>query len=282
MSLNESEGRRHRTSGRIARLPGVPFVDVHAAGRPDGRFVRLPLPWVVLVVTLGVRGRWRTSAAAPWRDQPVVSLRGVFDGPSEGEDPPSGEVSYLSMPIEPWAVPRYFGIRAAEVAGAIIDARDLDSTVTELAERLAGLPIGARATAIATWLSSRWHPAARADAVAATALSQLASGAAVHEVASHLGASVRTVHALCRREVGHGPTAYRRLARFARAAQALHPEVLTEARDEWQREFADQAHAIREFRRLAGITPGRFVALKRQRPRTTFCLTHVAGAAPAP
>ncbi|HWV37343.1 MAG TPA: helix-turn-helix domain-containing protein [Vulgatibacter sp.] len=65
--------------------------------------------------------------------------------------------------------------------------------------------------------------------------------------------------ALFRREVGLAPKLLLRLLRFQRAVAALSSGPLASLAAVTQDAgYADQAHLTREFRALAGITPGRY------------------------
>lgn len=78
-------------------------------------------------------------------------------------------------------------------------------------------------------------------------------------LARELGVSVRTLERRVRREVGLSPRALRRVLRFRRAFRLLDgapPGTWT--RVALAAGYYDQAHLIREFRRLAGAPPSAF------------------------
>jgi AraC-like DNA-binding protein len=64
-----------------------------------------------------------------------------------------------------------------------------------------------------------------------------------------------------RRDFGLSPKAMQRLQRFNALLLSLHPQPWGLARREMP-EFADQSHAIREFREFAAMTPGRYRRMK--------------------
>lgn len=81
----------------------------------------------------------------------------------------------------------------------------------------------------------------------------------VGEVANQLGISTRHLRRIMLDEVGLGPGRYQRVARFRRFVGALDRREST-ASAAALAGYADQPHATRETRRLAGITPRELVS----------------------
>jgi AraC-like DNA-binding protein len=86
----------------------------------------------------------------------------------------------------------------------------------------------------------------------------------VAQLCAELGCSRRHLSARFGDEVGLGPKAVGRILRFRRATALLGDRraALTLAEVAAASGFADQAHLTREFRAMAGVTPGAFPKLQ--------------------
>lgn len=80
------------------------------------------------------------------------------------------------------------------------------------------------------------------------------------ELAAGLGVGPRRLHQKFVADYGIGPKTFLSLMRFGRQLEARHPLSSRHGADE--PEYADESHAIREFRRFAGLTPGAYVRQK--------------------
>lgn len=211
-------------------------------------------------MNIGVVGRYRLNADSAWRAFPRVAFRGVSRAPSEGDDPAIGAIGYITVIIAPWAMRIYSEIAGAQLADRIVDATCSDPAWRTLWQALkTEMDPLTRLRVVSQWLTTRaatatWSPrtAAIVDAVA---LDQ-----SVASIARTVSLSTRRVHQLCVQETGHSPTTYRQIARFARLAQALHRDGNAQRWSQHVREYADDSHAIREFRRLARVTPRDYAA----------------------
>jgi AraC-like DNA-binding protein len=100
------------------------------------------------------------------------------------------------------------------------------------------------------------HPAV------AQALERFATNAPVHAVVRESGVSHRRFIALFRRAVGLPPKLYCRVRRFQGAlGRAASERELPWVELALTAGYSDQAHFQREFRELAGVTPGRYRSL---------------------
>jgi AraC-like DNA-binding protein len=97
------------------------------------------------------------------------------------------------------------------------------------------------------------HPAV------AHALAQFAAGDDVAGVVDDVGYSHRRFIALFRGAVGLSPKRYCRVQRLQRAIARLPTRSLAEVA--LDAGYSDQAHLSREFRELAGVSPGEYRAL---------------------
>lgn len=268
VTIPAAGGRRIEQSGSVAALPGIRRLEWHESDVPDGRFRRMPLPDVVCTINLGVVGRYRLAGAATWHPFPVVAFRGVAREPSDGIDPPAGRIAYVSIVMAPWAVRAYLGVPAADTADRIVDGAALSRAWAALPERLADEPCGAaRVAYVARWLAARASGAAWSPR-AASFVDGVRDGAAVSDVARRLGVSARRVHQVCVQETGHSPATYRQVARFARLALRLHHAGRHQPWSAHVGDYADHSHAIRAFRRLAGVTPREYLAERPAASRT--------------
>lgn len=142
----------------------------------------------------------------------------------------------------------------------------LDSLWGRLADRLidgfASAPRSERIRVVEHLLLQRLRHA-RADdelAVRAAALfRQSCGGAGVREVAAALGVGERRLERVFDRCVGLTPKGLARVARFAQAVRGIERGSTTWTEVALGAGYADQAHFIREFRSLAGLTPTAFV-----------------------
>lgn len=132
----------------------------------------------------------------------------------------------------------------------------------------------ARIAAIVGWLLERAGDRRGVDPVIEHLARRLATpaGDRVAEVLAEVGYSPRHAVERFRQAIGLSPKRFARIARFHRVLGALarDPAIVGGARPEWalvaQRHgYYDQSHLIRDFRELAGITPGGYLAAHRGR-----------------
>jgi AraC-like DNA-binding protein len=182
--------------------------------------------------------------------------------------PDGGPAWVVGVRFRPGAALEMLGVSARELldgtAGAALvwgaAGRTLDARLAAATDARA-----ARATLEAELLGRRPHArlpdprVARAVAKLRDARGELPLGA----VASNVGLSERQLERLFVERVGYGPKLFGRVVRLQAAVGAITsvggaaPAWATLARG-WG--YADQAHLIREFRALAGVTPVAFAA----------------------
>lgn len=218
------------------------------------RRVETPHPAIVVIVNLGpaldVDGAAFGSFVAGLTDLPVLT-----------EHP--GEQAGIQLDLTPQGARMLLGVPLREVARAVVD---LDALLPEADV--------ARLRAADTWeerfaqldriLLRRLDAAAPPRPDVAYAWSRLlATGGAitVAQLCAELGCSRRHLSARFGDEVGLGPKAVARILRFRRATTLLgRGTALAEVAA--ASGFADQAHLTREFRAMAGVTPGAFPKLQ--------------------
>jgi AraC-like DNA-binding protein len=109
-------------------------------------------------------------------------------------------------------------------------------------------------------------------AQAVSLLRRARGGVGIGQVAAALGVGQRRLERAFARSVGLSPKALGRVLRFRRALRELALGRDGEGRRSWAAlafaaGYADQSHFIREFKKLAGLTPARYVA---ERSRVGF------------
>jgi AraC-like DNA-binding protein len=135
-----------------------------------------------------------------------------------------------------------------------------------LYEALAGAAPDERVTLVEKILVERLRTT-RADAVlavrAAALFQRARGGVGVREVAASLGVGERRLERVFDRCVGLTPKGLARVARFAQAVRRIEQGTDSWTEVAFGAGYADQAHFIREFRSLAGLTPTAFVRERR-------------------
>lgn len=162
------------------------------------------------------------------------------------------------------------GLPMAALAGELLELGELGA---EPPEPLRHLPEElAEGVGPADWARTVWRRFGEALAVRAEpvpqpavgrALAALTRGASVQSVAEETGYSRRHVTALVRAECGVGAKAYQRIARFESSRESLIDDLrrggASLADIAYRHGYADQAHLTREWVRLAGCTPSRWI-----------------------
>jgi AraC-like DNA-binding protein len=106
-------------------------------------------------------------------------------------------------------------------------------------------------------------------AQAVSLLRRARGGVGIGQVAAALGVGQRRLERAFARSVGLSPKALGRVLRFRRALRELALGQDGERRQSWAAlafaaGYADQSHFIREFKKLAGLTPARYLAERRR------------------
>jgi AraC-like DNA-binding protein len=237
------------------------YVDYDMTGWPPGRHRGLPDGNLGIVVSFGTPPRVRragyadiTAAAtvAGLRADPVDILH---DGTQRGvqiELTPCGARALLGLPAAAlaqgvWSLDEIVGRRSDELIDRLSDASGAEERVRVLDEVLA------------SWVSASVYPVA-VD-VAWRQLVASAGSASVASVASHTGLSRRHLGELLRAEIGLTPKTASRILRFARARRSLRSGRTTSlAETAAICGYFDQAHLSNDWRRIAGCTPGEWIA----------------------
>ncbi|MDH3591208.1 MAG: helix-turn-helix domain-containing protein [Planctomycetota bacterium] len=202
------------------------------------------------------RGELIISVGDPVRDletdrwQPDVMLAGQLTGAMRIA--PGGAVDLVGVRFRPAGMRSFFGAPMRELTDRRVAVDDVDR---RLGRELRGASV-ARAHRV---LLDRLRPA-RGDAEAAVAAIGATHGlATIDTITARTGIHPRRLERLFRDEVGLTPKQLARIARFQRVFRMVEStERLDWAGAALACGYADQSHLIREFRRLAGLTPDRY------------------------
>lgn len=256
--------------GTLVRLdppPGLaPFVYalVHRDDSAGGGVMRL-LPELrsSIQVTLGDRYWTRPPDEAAWQPAPRVALWGPKFRPGYGYA--HRHIRVHAIGLSSLGLRALTGAPVDAMAERIVDLADLDAEgAAALAPRAADTPERWRERALG-WLAQCLRNAPREDPLAAgLPLLSTRDGDAVTQAARACGLSERQFRRLFPAWHGCAPKTWQRIARVDRMLRTLHAAP-------WEGDphapfpiaFADQPHAIREFRALTGITPRAYWQAKR-------------------
>jgi AraC-like DNA-binding protein len=175
-----------------------------------------------------------------------------------------GRQSGVQVALGPLGCRALFGLPAAELAGADVDAATVlgRPVIAEIRDRLCSAPSWAgRFAVVDEVLSRRLRPLAAGVAPEVRhAWHRLSAGTTpVAAVAGEVGWSARYLTDRFRSEIGLRPKEAARVARFDRARRALRPAARL-ADVAAAHGFADQSHLVREFQAFAGCAPSRWLA----------------------
>jgi AraC-like DNA-binding protein len=184
--------------------------------------------------------------------------------------PPDREWT-VGVRFRPGAAIEMLGVAARELVDDAALAREVwGASGRSLDERLAEArhPTTARAALTAAVLARSRRarmPDARLERAIAT-LRMACGELPLTAVAASSGVGERQLERLFAERVGHGPKLFARVVRLERAVAALSPAPRVRGSStSWATlarafGYADQAHLIREFRALTGVTPRVYVA----------------------
>ena len=85
----------------------------------------------------------------------------------------------------------------------------------------------------------------------------------IASLAREIFISQRQLERLFKKQVGIPPKTYARLQQVSQARKVLKINTGSLADVGYQTGFYDQSHFIREFKKVVGMTPAQYVALKR-------------------
>ncbi|MBL8288787.1 MAG: helix-turn-helix transcriptional regulator [Rubrivivax sp.] len=248
------------------RPPLDAFVELIWATRgaaPYRRAAVLPNGALQLMLNFGAAHRLLGCAGrAVRREFSQTWVAGLQEMPLAIETPALTDI--FAIRFRPGGAHAFFGGSCDALTHEVVGGGDwMPRDAAELRERVGiAATRAAQVHAAEDWLLARLAPREPAHGLVQRAVAALAGplpGRSVRDTCEQLGLSNRHLIALFRRHVGLAPKTYSRVRRFHASLAALaagEPAADIAARFG----FADQAHFGNDFRRLAGVTPGEFLA----------------------
>ncbi len=175
----------------------------------------------------------------------------------------SGRIDLLGVRFRPGGATPVLGVPADELAGRRFALDDVVRGCGSVVHRLAEAPASSRTVLFAEWLGDLWRsrghtPDARVG-MATDIIRRRYGAVSVGALAEAVGVGRRQLERLFVHDVGAPPGEACRVARFRAAVGGLTREPhQTLARVAHASGYCDQAHFTREFRRLAGVSPGEY------------------------
>jgi AraC-like DNA-binding protein len=170
--------------------------------------------------------------------------------------------------FRPGGLQAFLDLRVAQLGNVPQPARKAwGDGVDAWPQRLSSSP-GAEATlrALESLLVDRlgaMQTAARSMQAAARLLAHCAGEGTVSEAAATLGRTPRQFTDAFRAATGYTPKVFERLSRFTRALRLMrHRSTLSGTEVAMDCDYFDQAHFVRDFRALAGLTPTAYRELR--------------------
>lgn len=255
----------------VARL----WTSERPAGLPHAREWNLPTGLADLVVPLDRPALRRFHGADDAHGHWLAG--GVLQGPMLAptlRDTASASV-VVGVQFRPGGLPALLGLPADALAGRTVALDDLwpgwaDALRTRVDAAGALHDAAARLRCLEQALGAAWPLPATPDPLVAWALPRLQAGAAVGALQRQAGVSPTTFIRRMRAACGLAPAELRALQRLQAALRAGHAG-LAWADVAADCGYADQAHLGREFRRLAGHTPGQVRRLGTAWPSHLAC-----------
>jgi AraC-like DNA-binding protein len=230
-------------------------------------------PIVPVIINLGDPFRIRMGSNAPEEHRSFVA--GLYDGYADVVS--RGRAHCMQIDFTPLGAYRFFAMPMRDLAAQTVALDQIDR-FEGLSDRLYGAPDWSTRFALLDGFVRRRLAAARPPSSSvAWAWRQLATSAGrvrVATLATEIGWSRKHLAERFAIEVGAGPKTAGRILRFAHARRTIDAGAQAHGSVEWaglaaEWGYADQAHLIREFHAMAGVTPadylrdvaGRFRAL---------------------
>jgi AraC-like DNA-binding protein len=191
---------------------------------------------------------------------------GLYEGPAVIGQPSYQDV--LGIRLDPLAAAALLGMPMGEIGGRQVDLQALvgSSAADELVARCAEAESDqARMSVLAAWIAERLARAGALDAAltwAAASVEKSGGLVPIAELRERTGLSKTALVRTFREHLGVTPKVYARIVRFRGVVAALQKGGGSLTGVALDAGYYDQAHMNGEFRALAGITPGEFVALR--------------------
>jgi AraC-like DNA-binding protein len=244
-------------AGDVVRYSG--YLE-HSGWSIDNREVAVPI--VPLIINFGAPFRIRMGANESVDQRGFVA--GLYDGYADVAS--TGRAHSMQVDFTPLGAHRFFAMPMRDLAGQTV-ALDGVGRFEELTSRLyEAQGWAARFALLDRFVRQRLGASRPPSSPIAWAWRQLAASAGrvrVGALAREIGWSRKHLAQRFSIEVGAGPKTVGRILRFAEARRSIDAGVRVGPMD-WADlaadcGYADQAHLIREFRAMAGVTPADYV-----------------------
>lgn len=255
-----------RTARRQCDPDSSPLIEAFAMRHrtePRSAFPVFPTARPELLFHFGDPFQVRDDASQPWRELPRATLLGPRRHRYWQSAGPL--IDWFLVQLTPLGCRRFLGAPLGVWWNVDVALADLwgdlaDTLYTELATEL---DFGSRRALTLAALGGLALDAGGDEAISRA--SQYARGGLLRtpaDLAREIGIGERRLRQRFAAEFGWSPKAYLNLLRFNRHMVEAHP--LYPAMDFGPVDHADQSHAIHEFRRFTGMTPGAYARLKAQ------------------
>lgn len=226
------------------------------SGLPAGTHVGLPSSTLTLVISLDAPLELSDGPLGPSRRRFDFSVAGLHTTPVTIHH--DGALRGLQLDLTPAGCRALIGCPAGELADGAHEGVDVIGAVAEQLREQLHQPVDRagqlRLVATALGASPRTAPMDERLARAWDHLERAHGLVSVAELAEDAGWSTRHFTQRFTQEFGQGPKAMARVIRFGRS-RAMLGHGIPAAEVAARCGYADQAHLVREWRRLAGTTP---------------------------
>jgi AraC-like DNA-binding protein len=182
--------------------------------------------------------------------------------------PLAGQVDLLGVRFRPGGALPFLRVPLHDLSDRRVPLDALwGSRAGSLADAVAAAPPGERVRVLERMLLANRAPAAPDDDLirrAVTLMRRTRGGIGVRAAAQALGVGERRLERAFDIAIGISPKRFARVVRFLGAVRDIGRRSLgTGAALAFDAGYTDQPHFIREFKRLAGVTPARYAAERR-------------------
>jgi AraC-like DNA-binding protein len=198
---------------------------------------------------------------------PAACLSGLAPSSFVIEAPP-GPCRVLGVRLSPAGAYALLARPLSELTGITVDLGDLfGPAAAELMERCREAADGEEILRItADWIAGRLARSPAADPAIAWTAAQIESrsgAVSIAELRERTGLSKTRLATVFREQIGLTPKHYARIHRFRRVLDLLRRREEPLAETALAAGYYDQPHMNAEFREMAGLTPGEFLAAVR-------------------
>ena len=248
-----------------ARLIAFVHRDEEAAG-----VVRLFAEPRASITVMTAAPYWLREAGehSPWRRTPRVALWAPSFTWRYGYA--RGRISAFAVGLTPDGLLALTGLPASTMINTVLALENFAPALAASIDVRASESFADWRRRAASLLEAHFASAPSPGMNFAPALEMLATsdGGAVARAAASAGLSERQFRRVFEEQFGVSPKRYQRVLRVDRMIRRLHPAPWEDDAHSGEPPFADQPHAIREFRAMTGMTPSAYAKAKLSGGRT--------------